>query len=242
MYGPQARSNRKRFRYNPSSSTSSSSSSQSDFKSSAMQRKTKWRKGLYGWGKSLAKKPTSYQETVNSGSITVANGAANSFGALTFGVSQYANFSDLAAIYDLYRITKVVVKFIPRGFMVSSSDGTGPVPVPTAAGPLHVVKDPDEAGVPTSIGDLLQYAQLKVARFGDPLTISFQPKAQLDAKVSTSTGTGMASQWTWMDSVNGNVLYYGVRFALSTPTNSTGANKSYYDIYTTIYSQWTCSK
>lgn len=230
-----------------SSSSSSSSMASSKTGYSTVQRRASWRKGLVGWGKSLSARPVQYHETVLSGSVTVTNGANSSYGSITFGLGQLAGVASMQTLFDVYRLTKVTVRFVPRSQLAAftnAAPGSTSTPPLAGPGPLHVCLDPDDATAPTAESTVLQYADHRMVQLGQGMSWTFQPRPQVANAITTSAGSAIMvlSPWAWMDIAVENVLYFGMKWAISTGTNGYGFDVKLYDIYTDLYVELQCGR
>lgn len=156
---------------------------------------------------------------------------------IKFGISQLFQFSflqnpsDLANLYDNYRIKAVKLRFdlsfnAAPGF--SAAQGGQTLPHIASMPMLHYAIDPDDVTAPTVESDVLQYSKSRSVRLGDkPLFITLQPRAQGTAASNITTiGPGvpvaglptaaaianMLPSTTWFDCQNGQTIpHFGLK-------------------------------
>lgn len=100
-------------------------------------------------------------------------GAAVDFAyAYQFQLSYVPNSAEFTALFDAYRINKVVVKFMPTGTQVLVNSASNPEEAPIC----HAVIDYNDANAPTSADELRQYANVRTFPINKPQTFVFRPR------------------------------------------------------------------
>lgn len=192
----------------------------------------------------LAKKTHWFKELYQSTSL-VGTAAATTGGIINFSLNELQNAGSFKAMFDLYKITGVKVKIVPR-FNVSDAQSLN---VNTQIGNLPMLyvapnRDP-YVPVPSSIGDILNDDGCKVIRLTKPVNLYLKaPKA----KITTSGTAGeqdiplqfnVGSKWQPWLTTGGNsqtidqsgLPHYGFRYMIN---NQTAAD-CVLDTYCTLY-------
>lgn len=191
-----------------------------------------------------AKKVHWFKEVAQITSVDApANG--NNSGVMTFKLNDLTNQANFAALFDLYKITGVKVKIVPR---FNVSDPTTVQNANAQAGTLPMLyiaenRDP-YVPAPANVGDILNDDGVKVIRLTRPINLYLKsPKALLSGgngleSLPLQFGTGRAFQ-PWL-TTGGNqqtvsqiaVPHYGFRWLLN---NGVGNFTVVCDVYATYY-------
>ena len=124
-------------------------------------------------------------------------------GGLAFTLGQLPNFSEFTGLYDMYRINKIAIKFVPA--YNSSSVGV----VAEYAPNFHTVIDATDASTPGSLNDLLQYGNHRMTCGTQTHLRVFTP-----ASLDYVNATGFSSvpfnpTWKqWLSTANANVEFF----------------------------------
>lgn len=175
-------------------------------------------------------------------SSLVAPATANGTGVISYMISDLNNFPSFRNLFDLYKLTGVKLKIVPR-FNVSeaaTANATG------QAGTLPVLyiapnRDP-YVPAPVSIADILNDDQCKIIRLTRPINMYLKtPKPDIvngAGSIPLQFGTGKAFQ-PWLTTGGGaqtvdqsNTKHYGHRWFLS---NGNGLQEVVLDVYATYY-------
>lgn len=140
--------------------------------------------------------------------VTSAPIAATDQGyAIAISPSNFSNWADLSAVYDLYRIRRVTVHFvIPR---CATPTGTGDV-FPT----LISAVDYNDSVAPSSAADLLEYTNVRIDQLseaGRKVSISFVPKLQFTTAGGSDTVMAGPQAWARTSSTD---PWYGLKYYL----------------------------
>lgn len=154
---------------------------------------------------------------------------------LQFNLNQLPSSGEFQSLYDQYKINGVKLKITPATSegILSPLAGTAQ---PLGFSPLHTVLDFDDATVPTSEDQLLEYGSHKQTAPFRSHTRYFKPKCAMQVyRSATSTAyRPISSQWLDMSYVD--VPHYGVKVWASAPnTNSGTAQSITYKVYATLY-------
>lgn len=136
------------------------------------------------------------------------------FNASQFQLGFLPDVTDFTSLYDQYKILSVTIKLMPRG---NSSD------VGVAAGignmtRVFSVLDYDDSVVPTSLNQLIQYQNLKTTNSTSIHTRTLKPMFIKEVQTITGTG-GSPTRGGWIDVLNTNVQYRGVKWCIQAPSN-----------------------
>lgn len=143
-------------------------------------------------------------------------------GAMSFALTQCANFADLTQLFDNYRIKKVILRFdYSMNSAPSSSTGApGVNTVTSQAVPLiHITPDFDDNSLPTTRVDVLQNSYTKTYRLDKSFSMALTPRAQTvvtsgaAGQPSSATAVGgLLAAGTWLDCSSPAIPHFGVKF------------------------------
>lgn len=161
------------------------------------------------------------------------------------GISQITNVASFRGMFDLYKITGVKYKFVPR-YNVSDVGSTGVLPT------LHTaINRSPFTPIPTDVEDVLNDDTSRTWRLDRPFNIYIKcPKPDMSVSYSVE-GTqyvapgnwqlGVSNKYQYWLTTGGNgasydqsaIRHFGLRWALDNP-NSIPVSV---DVYTTLYFQ-----
>lgn len=162
-------------------------------------------RGIYGY-KQIVLNPTAL------GPISLAAASGDFLAGYNFQLSQVGgNVGPFTALYDQYRIAKVVWQLVPKWNVsdVNTTAGGGNLPM------IATCIDYDDSNTPPNYGDVLQRQNAKIHRGAKIITRVFKPCANF--VVDATTGALNAKQSPWLDVQNINVPHYGVKLAIQGP-------------------------
>lgn len=147
---------------------------------------------------------------------------------------QYASFS---ALFDCYKINKVVVKLIP---VVTNYNVPGNTAGNVAAEPqwLSTVIDYDDATLLTTEGSLLEYETFKQSRPGRAHKRVFTPKIAMDAYRTGGTTIGFiqkSMRENYIDAAFGDTEGYGLKGLINGPALLADQIQGAWKVYVTMY-------
>ena len=163
-----------------------------------------------------------FSRTVTAGQIT-ASTTVDQLAALSFTLSSFPNSAEFTSLFDQYRIQYVEVDFI---YLNPAS----------VLAPLYSVIDYDDATVPASVNDLLQYGTLMHTSPGQEHVRRLNPKFDYAAYSGAFTSYAVSNFGDWIDVASPSVQYYGVKYAL--PASATGTAGVVYNISITAILQF----
>lgn len=162
-----------------------------------------------------------YKQTYITGNM-ISSPTLNSFYSFTFRLSDLPQASTFSALYDQYRVTKLKYEFYPAMTMGISNAAL--------VGTLITVIDYDDATVPTTPTQLLEYANARVTSIYKPQIRTFKP--HLAGAVYSGAFTSFSNlKDTWIDVASSSVEFYGVK-ACITATGTPSVNQQYTCIVT----------
>jgi len=144
----------------------------------------------------------------NIDSTTVGTG-----GGYYFRLNQLPNYAEFTALFDAYRINKVVMRFIPQYNQINTNTNVGaPVTVPL----MYTVIDYDDVTSPTGGVDLQQYASCKTMAGNKPFTMVIVPKTATPVyRNNVASAYLQNNPRQWIDCTYPDVEHYGVRFFMN---------------------------
>lgn len=167
---------------------------------------------------------TSYTVLLESVAELAANGTY--YKSFTFNQSSDPEAAQWAALFDAYRINKVVIRCIP----VCNTAAIGTAGVPA----IVDVVDWDDSNLPGNFQGLLNYQTKRVHRGYAEWKRTIIPAVALQVYYG-ATGTGYGQRRRqWLDLANPTVPHYGYKIGLSGQPNQ----KYPLQIWATVYTQY----
>lgn len=155
-----------------------------------------------------------------TGNSIVQNGPTGVFGAIAFQLSDLANSSTFASLFDQYRFERVRLYIRARTNAASVFNTASP----NAAVPrVFVVIDRDDNTAPTATTDLMQYDTVGTFTGHEDCVVDLVPNLT-PAVFSGGAFSGyssLPSNSAWIDIANTAVPMYGVKFGVTGLTTST---------------------
>lgn len=156
--------------------------------------------------------------------VSKPNVTANQFesvGAISFALSDLANYTELTALYDQYRIMEVRVQFAPLAASFGESTSSSAYPT------VFTVIDMDDDALPASIDVLKQYDTCQVTPNGSAFERIIHPRSALAAYSGTFTSYAQSPYGQWLDIASPGILYYGLKWGASPVTTASGSFQLY---------------
>lgn len=164
-----------------------------------------------------------------------------------FAFTLLSQYSDLATLYDNFRIKSVKLR-IDLSFNTNTGIGASGASstnlVANSMPMLHYAVDQDDASAPGSTQEVLAYSKSRSVRLGDkPVYINLVPRAQGGVVSAANPGSGataavgtMLPLSTWLDSQNAqSVPHYGVKYFLENMPTNTGTGLNWAMYITPVY-------
>ena len=154
----------------------------------------------------------------------------------TFLMSAVPNSAEFTALYDFYRINKVVIRLVWRSSSLTQietvSNSIVGMPI------CYHVTDTDDATSPASASEVMEHSKHRMYFFGSTkrvLTKTLYPRyAQEVFRTGVTSGYAEGKRGTWIDCAYPNVEHYAWKIFIDVPQSGTG-NQAYFDVQTTYY-------
>jgi len=147
------------------------------------------------------------------------------FGSIGFTFSQIPLSTEFTTLFDQYIIDRVSVKFVPN----KSDNQVGST---SDMGIFYLVTDYDDLNSPTSVDQMLQYADCRIIRPLYSFTKKIVPKVT-QALYGGGVFSSYGSSRSWVDVASNNVQHYGMKYwwesSYGTPPNTR------IDVFVTYY-------
>lgn len=194
----------------------------------------------------LAKKTHWFKEMCQVTSIT-APPSGNGSGIMTFKLNDLTNAASFKNLFDLYKLTGVKVKIVPRQSVSDQSSTANAIGQSGTLPMLYIAENRDPyVPAPVGVGDILNDDGVKVIRMSKPINLYIRsPKARLYAGLATGSldiplQFNVGSKWQpWLcTGGNGavvdqsNVEHFGFRWLIN---NGVGYFEQVFDVYATYY-------
>lgn len=143
------------------------------------------------------------------GPVNVPGGGGTFLAGYNFQLGQVGgNLGPFTALYDQYRISKIVWQLIPKWNMsdIDSAATGGNLPM------VATCIDYDDGNAPANLGDVIQRQNAKLHRAAKIITRTFKPCANF--VVDASTGALSSKQSPWLDATNISVPHFGIKLAI----------------------------
>ena len=152
--------------------------------------------------------------------------------ALYFNLAQCSQAATFGALFDMYRIRKIVIKFLPQCQYVSTPDT---LTIPTPSGALITVVDNDDATPLASLGAYMEYdnCQFHQSHEMTPTVRTIYPKIAGSAYRGAFTGYTNLPNSTWIDMGTNDVQYYGLKFRVE--PYATSGTKQLWRVFADYY-------
>lgn len=154
-------------------------------------------------------------------SLNVPVGPGVGFAVDTYALSQLPNYTEFTALYDQYRIKKILVTWYP------SSDGDTSSYVGVTNAPMFCAfRDYDDSAAPATLSDMMQRQGVFTRKFNRPISMTISPRT-LTASSGVS-GAALQARNTWLDCADASLTHYGIKWAIS--ANPAATNTFYYNV------------
>lgn len=157
----------------------------------------------------------------------IASSSVFGDGLAFFILQSLPDYSEFTALYDQYRVDKLVVHFIPNATIIDHASSN------LDSGTLLTAVDFDGGATGLTQLQFLSYESAQIHPHCVPAKITIQPRSEL-AALNTSPATVAAvmpnNANMWYDCSNTTVPFYGVRYATTAEASATGYH-TYYNIW-----------
>jgi hypothetical protein len=143
---------------------------------------------------------------------------APTYGSVFFTPASITDYSSAQTLFDTFKVLQLEVQFVPRQV---DTNVQNPL--------LYTVIDYDDANLPTSSAQLMQYDTCQISQSGVLVSRVLHPKAAIAAYTGAFTGYAQSTSNMWFDCASTTLQFYGVKYATeSAPTASV-----YYELIVT---------
>lgn len=136
--------------------------------------------------------------------------------AASFSLSQIPNVGEFTALFDMYKITFVQLRF-------HLNIDPSAQPAATSVYPkLYYATDYDDSTAPSSLDDLRQHARMKVRVLtpNRPVIVNIRP-AIASTVYQTAVSSTYSPKWRqWVDCQNSSTPHYGLKWGIDNLTNT----------------------
>lgn len=141
--------------------------------------------------------------------------AASFSGAYDFRLNNLPNFAEFAALFDVYKIWKVDVMFIPKYNTSDFATGGSGYGLPT----IYVAEDRSDAVAPASVNEIMEYNSVRSQRFDRTLKYTCWPTLPGISGSGATTGIIISDRQKdlFLRTSEANVQYCGIKWALDLP-------------------------
>ena len=167
--------------------------------------------------------------------LTTSSGQYGSAGS--YSISVMPNVAELSALFDNYRIVKVVLRIVHRSTSLSSieTNNNNLVGFPI----IYYVSDLDDATAPTTASEILEYNKHKMFMFTPDkrvLKITVRPRFSNEVfRTGVSTAYAIGAKNTWLDMAYTNIEHYGLKWFIDIPQGGGTTVNASFDVHSTYY-------
>jgi len=155
-------------------------------------------------------KPYRISQELNAGTIISTSTTIPTFGATSFSVNSLDQISQLAAVFDQYRIDEIECWCIPNQLGLNAG----------GAGLLYSVVDYDDSSNLSTIGQAEDYTNCLCSPSNEGHYRRFVPHAAVAMYSGSFTSYGNVAS-PWIDTASTNVQHYGLKMACTAITGGT---------------------
>lgn len=174
--------------------------------------------------------------SASNGMLQGPTGTADMGFSLLILAADLPQFASFAALFDAYKISKVVVKFVPQTNSLTSSSNAASPPITVTAQQqfLTTVLDFDDATNPSSLSELMEYESYRQTPSYKMHKRVFRPK--ISQQVYKASGTTIAYSQSgpkWLDAAYSDVEHYGLKGYI--PYNGGAIIQQFWRVTVTAY-------
>lgn len=142
-----------------------------------------------------------FERSWQIGTVQLATAPLDTFGSIFTQLDDLPGYTEFTALFDLYRFDKLQIDFIP-------TQQTG------YSGNLVTVIDYNDASVPVSIANLMQYQTAQQNAAGSTVRRVFTPRIDLAAYSGSAFTSYATAAMQWIDTASPDVIHYGVKWGV----------------------------
>lgn len=184
-----------------------------------MKRKSPtWKRTMPAKKKTAEPKIHAFKRTYDGGdTIVTTDGINPTLSAFNFSMNDMPGYTELTAMYDFYKVTGVLVRVMPYKQTDSNSVGSTNN---SFNGPIFYAIDRSDGTAPTTVGEVLEFSDHKIANVFNGFTCYIPNPKFSDATSAERSG--------WVATSNPSLNWFGLKIAIPR-TN----------VATTFYTTWT---
>lgn len=139
------------------------------------------------------------------------------YGAMAFRLDDIPQFATYSALFDQYKILKVLVRFRPQFNVADIKTDQNSIGTPQT---LLTLIDFDDANAPTGLDEIRDYQLCREHNFFKEFTVELTPRIAISAY--NGAFGAFANTTSYLDIASVNVQHYAVKFGISTATSTYG--------------------
>lgn len=166
--------------------------------------------------------PHKFKKWVSFSPIKAGNSGAITTGGSFFSFNQIPGYTDLQAVYDQYRILKIVIHHtsISQGIVQMGTPGNGVNLPPT----FLICTDFDDSVAPSTLDELREYTTCLNKPVSKDFTYTILPKSSTMVYEGVAA-TGYAPKYgQWLSTTDPGIPHYGVKWGINTNALAGGAD------------------
>ncbi len=166
--------------------------------------------------------PHKFKKFVSFSPIKAGNSGAITTGGSFFSFNQIPGYTDLAAVYDQYRILKVVIHHtsLASGIVQMGTPGNGVNLPPT----FLICTDYDDSVAPGTLDELREYTTCKNVPVNKNFSYTILPKSSTMVYEGVAA-TGYSPKYgQWLSTSDPGIPHYGVKWGINTNALTGGAD------------------
>lgn len=168
-----------------------------------------------------------------------ASTAGDAFFAMQFTIGDLPQVSSFAALFDAYKINKIVVKFTPM--ITGLTTGTGGVSAASTGlfdQPLSTAIDYDDSAVPATLSAVEEYQTYKMTMGYQPHTRIITPAIAMSAYKTSGTTIAYAQKKNvWLDMAYTDVEHYGLKGCIQGTSTAANTRRQAWSLRVVYYFQ-----
>lgn len=142
-----------------------------------------------------------FERSWQIGTVQLSNAPLDTFGSVFTQLDDLPGYTEFTALFDLYRFEKLQVDFIPT--QQTSYSGN-----------LITCIDYNDASVPVSIANLMQYQTAQQNAAGSTVRRVFTPRIDLAAYSGSAFTSYATAALQWIDTASPDVIHYGIKWGV----------------------------
>lgn len=159
-----------------------------------------------------------YKRHSNDDAFVAGADGADSFYSTVYTLNAVPGYTEFTALYDFYKINKVVVKVLPFFSQVNSvGTSTGTFAAFSSASNLRIFSavDYNDSTAPTTVDQLREYQNCKVTQYIKGHTRSFIPRVSLEGPSGANCVYPQLGN-PWVATAASNIEFNALKMAIDT--------------------------